>query len=591
MPRQYRRQGSACDVKNQWPDLETGYAEMNYRTGGQIIVDLLEEYGIRRVFSVPGESFLGVLDALHDSGIRNTVCRHEGGASFMADAHAKLTGLPGVAFVTRGPGASNAACGVHVASHDSTPLILFVGQVKRALRGMEAFQEVDIARVFGPICKWADEIPDQSRISEYVHRAFSVAMTGRRGPVVVALPEDILTLEACSAGSTVQLPSQPDPPDNQIRRFADWLNRARRPMVIVGGSQWSSRAAVLLQQFSARFKVPVATSFRRQDYIDNRCDNYVGVLAAGGNPMLNKQVAACDRLLLLGTRFGDIPSLGFTCPLPGDLAGSIAHVFPQTDEFHRIWKSDLSLCTSPEQFLEAILGCQAEGQPGQRGWMVQCRRLHANWSQVRPVPGAVTLPYALTWLSRNLPENAIVTNGAGNYAAFLHRYYRYKSYPSQLAPTSGSMGYGLPAAIAAKLEHPDRTVVCLAGDGCFQMTLNELSTAVQHAANVVVIVANNGLYGTIRMHQELHYPGRVSGTDVFNPDYSSLARAYGCHGEAVTSDAEFAAAFERSTAAGSPAIIELRLDPDAISSEATMEDLRKVGATPDSMAASLRVQS
>ncbi len=549
---------------------------MEYRTGGQIIVDLLEKYGVRRVFSVPGESFLGVLDALHDSEIQNIVCRHEGGASFMAEAHAKLTGLPGVAFVTRGPGACNAACGVHVASHDSTPLILFVGQVRSALRGMEAFQEVDIATMFAPICKWADEIPDQAGISAYVHRAFQVAMAERRGPVVIAMPEDILTARACHVETPAIIPVQADPPDQDVRSLANWLKPARRPMAIVGGSQWSRRAVDLIAQFSTRFDVPIAASFRRQDYIDNRHENYVGVLAAGGNPMLFRQVAGSDCLLLLGTRFGDIPTLGFTCPLPGGYSGSIAHIYPHAGEFDRVWRCDLGICTSPERVLEGMLELRAEGHAERTNWMQQCRDLHANWSRIRQVPGAVTLPETMAWLSGHLPENAILTNGAGNYAAFLHRYFRYKSYPSQLAPTSGSMGYGLPAAIAAKLEHPDRTVVCLAGDGCFQMTLNELSTAAQHAANIVMIVANNGLYGTIRMHQELHFPGRVSGTDMFNPDYAGLARSYGCHGEIVTSNAGFAAAFERATAAESPAIIELRLDPDAISTETTLEALREV---------------
>ena len=550
---------------------------MNVRSGGEVIVELLEAYGINRVFSVPGESFLSVLDALHDSSIQNIVCRHEGGAALMAEAHAKLTGRPGVAIVTRGPGASNAACGVHVASHDSTPMILFVGQVSRDLRGRQAFQEIDIAGVFSPLCKWADEIPDAGRIEEYVHRAMHVAQADRRGPVVLALPEDILfdrTSFAAAAGETDQWPelSAAD-----IDGFVEWLRPALRPMVVVGGSRWSQHTADLLQEFSTRFKLPVATSFRRQDYVDNRFVNYIGDLSAGANPLLNEQVANCDRLLLLGTRFGDIATRGFSCPKPGSWHGSIAHVHPHRAEFNRIWRCDLSLCTTPDRFLRALCGIAAGRQPDRSAWLRSCRSLYANWVTISPVPGAVSLPNIVAWLSDNLPEDAIVTNGAGNYAAFVNRYFRFKKFGTQLAPTSGSMGYGLPAAIAAKLERPQSLVVCIAGDGCFQMTMNELSTAVQHKANIIAAIANNGFYGTIRMHQEMRFPERVSSTDLYNPDYAALARAYGCHGETVLANEDFAGAFGRSVEAGMPAVIELRLDPEAIGTETTISGIRQSG--------------
>ena len=548
---------------------------MNVHSGGEIIVKMLEAYGIRRVFSVPGESFLGVLDALHDSSIQNVVCRHEGGASFMADAHAKLTGSPGVAFVTRGPGATNAACGVHVASHDSTPMILFVGQVSRNLRGREAFQEIDMSRTFAPLCKWADEIPDASRIEEFVQRAMHVAQAGRRGPVVLALPEDILLDRAEAAIVRGETEQWPPPSADEIDRFVEWLRPARRPMIVAGGSRWSQQTANSLEEFATRFSLPIATSFRRQDYVDNRHFNYIGDLSAGANPRLNERVADSDRLLLLGTRLGDIATRGFTCPAPGAWRGSIAHIYPHRSEFNRIWRCDHSLCTTPGQFLRAICRARPGRQPDRSQWLHGCRSAYSDWVAVNPVPGSATLPYVVTWLSDNLPDDAIVTNGAGNYAAFVHRYFRFKTHRSQLAPTSGSMGYGLPAAIAAKLERPQSPVVCMAGDGCIQMTLNELSTAVQHGANIVVVVANNGIYGTIRMHQEMRFPGRVSGTDLYNPDFPALAKAYGCHGETVSTNAGFAGAFERSAAAGVPAIIELRLDAEAINTETTNSELRR----------------
>lgn len=542
------------------------------RHGGKILSDQLAKLGVRRVFSVPGESFLAALDGLHDSEIENIVCRQEGGAAMMAEAYGKMTGEPGVCFVTRGPGATNASAGVHIAMQDSTPMVLFVGQIDNRLTDRETFQEVDYRAMFGTVAKWVAQIDTTERLPEYIARAFRIAMSGRPGPVVLALPENML-----SAGSDV-----PDfaglaqvPVDVNVRAAApmiEALAKANRPMIIAGGPHWSVAAQVALQEFATKMDVPVAASFRRQDYIDNRHPTYCGDLNVGINPALAERIRQADCLLLLGTRFGDIATQAYTLVDPARPEPAILHIHADASEIGRVYGADQAWVAPADQAIIALRDAAVDGMHGT--WVADCRADFDAWQTPKESPGAVKQEQIIRWLSDTLPEDAILTNGAGNYAAWSHRYFTYKGYGTQLAPTSGSMGYGFPAAVSAALEHPDRTVVCLAGDGCFQMTCNELSSAVQHGAAPIVIVMNNGRYGTIRMHQEKTYPGRVSGTDLASPDYAMLARSYGGHGETVRDGAEFAEAFARAKAAGTVAIIECVLDADVMAPGQSLSDLK-----------------
>ncbi|WP_373945286.1 thiamine pyrophosphate-binding protein [Paracoccus marcusii] len=543
------------------------------RHGGQILVQALRANGVTRVFSVPGESFLAALDGLVDSGIRNIVCRHEGGAAMMAEATGKLTGRPGVAFVTRGPGATNASAGVHVARQDSTPMILFVGQIARGDQDREAFQEVDYRAMFAPLAKWVAQIDATDRIAEYVARAFHVAMSGRPGPVVLALPEDMLSAQADIPDLAAATAPLSHVAPQSVQAVADALATAKRPLVVAGGSQWSQDAAEDLARFAAAWDLPVAVPFRRQDRMDNRLPHYVGDLGVGMNPALAAALREADVILSLGSRLGDTLTGGYNAMDPVRPHARVIMVHPDPDQLGTLWRADPGLVADPRRVVAALADLPA---PTTRwsNWRARLRASYDDWQTPRPTPGALRLEQVVGWLAQNLPANAIVTNGAGNYASFLHRYYRWRCHGTQLAPTSGSMGYGLPAAIAASLTHPDRTVVCLAGDGCLQMTVNELSTAAQYGATPIVIVANNGRYGTIRMHQERHYPGRVSGTDLFNPDLPDLVRAYGGHGELVERDEDFAPAFERARLSGRLSVIELRLDPEALTPGATLTQTR-----------------
>ena len=538
------------------------------RHGGRIIADHLKAFGVERVFSVPGESFLAALDGLYDSGIANIVCRHEGGAAMMAEATGKLTGRPGVAFVTRGPGATNASAGVHVARQDSTPMVLFVGQIARGHRDREAFQEVDYRAMFGPLAKWVAEVEETERLPEYLARAWHVARSGRPGPVVLALPEDMLSAEA----------DVPDRRPAEVLRVrpdmapvAEALARAERPLAVVGGPHWSDEAARALSRLAEAWDLPVVSSFRRQDRMDNRHPCWGGDLNVGLNPALRPILSETDCLLLLGTRFGDIPTQGYTLPAP-EAAPRILHVHPGPEELGKVWSPEVAICARADDAVEAL----AALPPARRrpDWRARVRAAYEGWLAPQETPGAFKQEQAIRWLSEHLPEDAILTNGAGNYAAWLHRYFQWKRPGTQLAPTSGSMGYGFPAAVAASLAHPDRRVVCLAGDGCLQMTLNEMSTAVQHGAAPIVVVMNNGRYGTIRMHQERHYPGRVSGTALANPDFAALARAYGGWGARVERTEDFPEAFRAAEAAGTLAVIECVTDPEALATGLTLSAAR-----------------
>ncbi|UWQ14638.1 thiamine pyrophosphate-binding protein [Aliiroseovarius sp. M344] len=547
------------------------------RHGGQILVDHLKAERVHRVFSVPGESFLAALDGLHDSGVENVVCRQEGGAAMMAEAHGKLTGEPGVLFVTRGPGATNASAGIHVAMQDSTPMVVFVGQIARGHRDREAFQEVDYRAVFGTLAKWACEVDQTERLPEYLARAFHMARSGRPGPVVVALPEDMLSARA-------DVPDRPAMPrtnghvtTSDAQAITSVLAESKTPLVIAGGPGWNAEAARNLARFSEAHDLPVACAFRRQDFMDNRHRNYVGDLGVGMNPKLGARLVDADTLIVLGSRLGDSVTGGYELLNPAATGKRIVHVYPDPDELGRVFHADLALAATGPDALAALVHTNGTDAPVWADWTRSAREEYESHQSPATTPGEVKLEEVVLWLSENLPEDAIVTNGAGNYATWLHRYFSFKQHGTQLAPTSGSMGYGFPAAVAASLEHPDRTVVAWLGDGEFQMTLNEMSTAKQHGANPIAIIANNGRYGTIRMHQERTYPGRVSGTDMANPDFAALARAYGGHGETVTDGADFAAAFSRAKAADSLAVIELVLDPQVATPNMTLDALRAVG--------------
>ncbi|MGJ8582597.1 MAG: thiamine pyrophosphate-binding protein [Marinosulfonomonas sp.] len=543
--------------------------------GGQLLVDQLKVHGVTRVFSVPGESFLAALDGLVDSGITNVVCRHEGAAAMMAEATGKLTGRPGVAFVTRGPGASNASAGVHIARQDSTPMVLFVGQIARGHRDREAFQEVDYKSFFGTVAKWVAEVDDADRLPEYINRAFRVAQSGRPGPVVLALPEDMLSAQTLSPVLPATLVEESALSAEHVGRIQALLQGSKRPLVIAGGSGWSAQAAQDLEGFAAKNQLPVAVSFRRQDYINNDAEIYVGDLGVGMNPKLATMLRQADCLLILGSRFGDIPTAGYELVNVANPGKTIIHVHPDPAVPGSVFAADLAITASAVRATAALKDVAVD--PGWGEWTAAGRADYLAWQKPKETPGDVKMEQIITWLSDTLKTDSILTNGAGNYAAFLHRYYRFREFGTQVAPTSGSMGYGFPAAIAAKLQCPEKTVVCLAGDGCFQMTLNEMSTAAQYGANTITIVANNGYYGTIRMHQERKYPGRVSGTDMASPDFAALARAYGGHGETVTKTADFAAAFKRAEAANGPAVIELKLDAEALSTGLTLSETRALG--------------
>lgn len=545
------------------------------RHGGQILVDQLVRLGVRRVFSVPGESFLAALDGLYDAGIANIVCRQEGGVAMMAEAYGKMTGQPGVAFVTRGPGATNASAGVHIAMQDSTPMVLFVGQIDNRQTDRETFQEVDYKAMFGGLCKWVAQVDHTDRLPEYIARAFRLAQSGRPGPVVLALPENMLSAQADVPDFTGPIsPTRMVPEQATFHSLLDRLADAQKPLVVVGGPHWSPKAAQDLAGFAEHMGLPVALGFRRQDYMDNRHPCYAGDLNVGVNPALAQRVRDADCLLLIGTRFGDIETQGYSLVDPASPEKTILHVHADADEFGRVYGPDAEVVCRADIAVSSLLKASREHDWHHwDDWTTSARADYDTWKTPKETPGNVKLEQVIAWLSVNLPDDAILTNGAGNYAAFLHRYFVYKGHGTQLAPTSGSMGYGFPAAISASLEHPHKTVVCLAGDGCFQMTCNELSTAAQHGATPIVIVVNNGRYGTIRMHQEKHYPGRVSGTQLTNPDFAALARAYGGHGETVTQTDDFPAAFARAQAAKTFAIIELQVSEDALSTSLTLSGL------------------
>jgi acetolactate synthase I/II/III large subunit len=544
------------------------------RTGARILVDQLVAHGVDTAFCVPGESYIAVLDALRDAPIRLVVARHEAGAANMAEAYGKLTGRPGVCFVTRAPGATHAATGVYTAFQDSTPLVLFVGQVPLEHRGREAFQELDYPSAFGAYSKLAVEVEDPRQFPEVTARAFHTALSGRPGPVVVALPEDVLFAEADVEDATAAAPAIAAPSSDDLGRLRELLAAAERPFVVVGGGGWSGEAAADLQAFAEEWKLPVAASFRRQDYLDNTSPSYAGVLTIGHDPALAERLRGCDVLLVVGSRLGDIPTRGYTTLEPPRTPQTLVHVHADPEELGRVFQPDLPIAAGSAEFLAAARALEPVEASHRRAWTEAAHADFLASLSHQGGPGGLDLGDVLEHLRERLPPDAILTNGAGNYTVWCHRFYAFRRYRTQLAPCSGAMGYGIPAAIAAKVVHPERIVVCVSGDGDFLMSGHELAAAVQEELPIVLLVVNNGMYGTIRMHQERFFPGRVIATDLVNPDFVALARAFGAHGELVTRSEDFPDAFERALAQERPAILELRVDPEAITPRQTISQIR-----------------
>ncbi|HEV7617000.1 MAG TPA: thiamine pyrophosphate-binding protein [Burkholderiaceae bacterium] len=565
------------------------------RTGGRILVDALQTHGTDIVFGVPGESYLAVLDALHDAPIRFIINRQEGGAAFMADAYGKLNGRPGICFVTRGPGATNASIGVHSAFQDSTPMILFVGQVGNDFVEREAFQEIDYRRMFGPMTKWVAQIDRAARIPEYVARAFQVATSGRPGPVVLALPEDMLTESAMVADAQTYRPVQASPSAADIAQLRTMLSAAERPLVLLGGTGWDGAACEAMRRFAEANRLPVACAFRFQDLFDNRHPHYIGDVGIGINPKLAARVRESDLILAIGPRLGEMTTGGYAlldAPRPKQ---RLIHIHSGAEELGRVYQADMMINSGMPQMAAALADMAPVSNPAWQQSLAQARAEFNAWQQEPPIfkngPSRLNLWQVVQTLQATLPADTILTNGAGNFATWAHRFWLYGDKSSglrtQLAPTSGAMGYGVPAGVAAKIvtqhQGEKRTVLTLAGDGDFMMTGQELATAVQYQAGVLFIVFNNSMFGTIRMHQERHYPARVSGTELRNPDFAALARAYGAHGEMVDTTGAFADALQRAQshiqATGMPALIELRYDGNLITPNATLDMIRQTAQT------------
>jgi acetolactate synthase-1/2/3 large subunit len=552
-------------------------SEIKPRSGGEVLVDALRIHGVKTVFCVPGESFLPVIDALYAvrDEIQTVVGRQEGGVAHMAEAWGKLTNQPGVCFVTRGPGATNAAIGLHTARQDSTPLIVFVGHVARDTTGREAWQEIDYRQMYGGIAKWVEHVDDARRLPEMLSRAFHVATNGRPGPVVLALPEDMLA-------DMVSVPDTPpyqrislNPSAADMASLGQRLANAKKPLLVLGGGAWTRRASETLAEFAKRWDLPVTCGFRRQDLFDNRHPNYAGETGLGMDPKLAQRVRDADLVLAIGGRLGETSTLGYTLYEVPKPKQSLIHVHLDANELGKVYHADLAINSGMQEFADAL---NALPVPAARPWQAWTQQAQADYQANLVAPKAqsgVDMGEVMAYLRESLPADSILTNGAGNYTLWVQRFYQYRGWRTQLAPSSGTMGYGVPAAIAAKLAHPERTVVAFAGDGCFLMNGQELATAVQYGANIIIVVVNNAMYGSIRMHQEKHYPERVHATDLRNPDFAALAQAYGALGIRVEKTDDFAAAFEQAKNAGRPALIEVRTDPEMISPRATIASLRK----------------
>ena len=555
----------------------------NRRSGGRVLVDQLRIHGADMAFCVPGESFLDALDAMHDAGgwLKLVTCRHEATASHMAEAHGKLTGRPGICFVTRGPGAAHAMIGIHTAFQDSTPMILFVGQIERATRDREAFQEIDIKAMFGHTAKWASDIDDPARIPELISRAFHVACSGRPGPVVLGLPEDMLT-ERTEAGDAARYRIvRPAPAPAQMAHLREILASAKRPIAMLGGGGWTQTAVDGIRGFIEANNLPAMASFRCVDLLDNDHPNYIGEISAGGAPPeLPKRIReGCDVLLVVGARLGEFSTHGYTLVAPPKPRQRLIHVYADPDELGRVYQGELLIASGMEEFASAAAALPAVERRPWDDWTREARRDYERNQTPGPCPGAFDLGQAIKQFTAALSEDAVVTIDSGNFGGWVQRFHRARRFRGFIGPANGTMGYGIPAALAVKLAEPTRPVVAWVGDGGFLMSGHELATAVQYGANIVVLVVSNGIYGTIRMHQARAYPGRYPGTELSNPDFAAFARSFGAHGETVERTAQFLPALERALTAGKPAVVELKQDPEAISSRVTLAQLAEATRT------------
>jgi acetolactate synthase-1/2/3 large subunit len=550
-------------------------ATLGARTGAQLLVDSLILHGSEVAFGVPGESYLSVLDAMHDveDKFKFVICRQEGGAANMADAYGKLTGKPGLCFVTRGPGASNAAVGLHTAFQDSTPMILFIGQIHSQYTERESFQEVDYRRMFGQMAKWVASIDRADRVQEMVSHAYHIATSGRPGPVVLALPEDMQDEVVAPIKLAPYQRVAAHPGEADMHKLREMLAKAAKPVVILGQAGWNKKGCDDFLAFAQAFDLPVACSYRAQDMIDNRDPHYVGDVAVGLNPALAKRIQDSDLLIAIGSRLGEWSTVNYTLITIPRPKQPFVHIYPGAEELGRVYQADLLINAGMPEFAAAARKLPPL-KPAWAEWTKGARADLEAWQKPVKVPGKVNMSEVVNWLGKRLPADTIVTNGAGNFSLWVHRFYRYGGFRTQLAPTSGAMGYGVPSGVGAAIVHPNRAVVSFAGDGDFLMTGQELATAAQYGAKLIFIVVNNGMYGTIRMHQERYFPTRVSGTMLKNPDFAALARAYGLHGEVVEDTKSFEAAFERAWSARTAALIEVRIDPDAISPRASLSAIR-----------------
>jgi acetolactate synthase-1/2/3 large subunit len=541
------------------------------RSAAKVLVDQLKIQGVAHVFCVPGESYLAVLDALYESGIAVTVCRNEGGASMMAEAYGKQTGRPGICLVTRGPGATNASGGIHIAAQDSTPMILFIGQIERENRGRDAFQEMDYRAFFGGLAKWVAEIDEPDRMAEMVGRAFSTALAGRQGPVVLSLPHDMLPLPSKSQDGTRIEPVETAPAASDMAALESLLHKAKRPFLILGGNRWNRAALTQMADFAQAFGIPVATSFRRAHHIDPLHPNYAGDLGLAANPKLVARVKASDLVIAAGARLNELTSQGYTLfdiPVP---QMTLVHTYPGAEELGRVYQPHLAIHAAPQAFAAAL----AKLQPRKTHDVTAEHRAYLDWSETgTPQPGAVNLSQIMIWLRGHLPADAILCNGAGNYAGWIHRFYRFQQFNTQIGTICGFMGYGVPAAVAMKRLYPRRSVLALNGDGDFLMNGQEFATAIQYGLPIICIVFDNAMLGTIRMHQEREYPGRVSATSLQNPDFAAMARSFGGFGATVEKTEDFAAAFVAAENSGLPAIIHVKFDGDGISPTTTLTAIR-----------------
>jgi acetolactate synthase-1/2/3 large subunit len=545
-------------------------------SGGQLVVAALRAHRVDMAFSVAGESYLEVLDALFDAPeIRLVTCRQEGGAAFMAEAYGKLTGKPGVLLVTRGPGACNAAIGVHTAFQDSTPMVVLVGQVARHQIDREAFQEVDFRRMYAPLAKWVAQIDLAERVPELMNQAFQVATSGRPGPVVLALPEDMLHEDAVAEVVGPYRPVHAHPGAADLTEMRRLLMAAARPVMLVGGGGWSDSACHDIARFAEANDLPVCCSFRRQDILDNRSPVFIGDLGTGASPALTARVKQADLVLAVGARIGEITSQSYTLMGIPDPGKTLIHVHAAAEELGRVFRPTLPIQSGMAEFAAAAASLPPIAAPRWAEWRRASRGEYEAGLAAPATNAALDLGRIMAWLRQRLPDNAIVTSDAGNFSGWPNRFLQYRRPGRQLGPTSGAMGYGVPAAVAAKLVHPERIVVGFCGDGGFLMTGQELATSLAASAGPIILLFNNQMYGTIRMHQERRFPGRVVGTDLKNPDFTALARAYGAFAATVARTEEFAPAFEEAAAGQRAAVIELQMDPDMITTRTTLSEIRR----------------